>query len=255
MSLRIKFLLFSLLILLYLLFSYYYFKGWWYSSIGSVLIISISYLIWGKAFLKQIGLQLNIPILAKSLILTVVIASCSLLLMKYIGNRENIRIEFNNWRDYYHVCFYVLNEEIVVGAILLFSMLNKWRIRPLVASLCLAVFFSLVHFIFYKWIFADKGVIGISTSLTLFLVGFVRNNLIIQTGHIGYSWALHFGWVAIMFGSSHSYLSTNMPLAEYESFNLYLGSLEMLIISFILAVVSLIIMLFSQDSNKNFFIR
>ncbi len=81
----------------------------------------------------------------------------------------------------------------------------------------------------------DRAVIGISTLITLFLVGFVRNSLIIQTGHIGYSWALHFGWIAIMFGSSHTDLNTNMLVTEPEGFNLYLGSTEMLIISIIMA--------------------
>jgi hypothetical protein len=206
-----------------------------YSSIGSLLIIFLSYLIWGKGFLKQIGLQLNLQTVIKAIILSVIITTCSLLIMKYIGNKDNIRIEYYNWRDYYHVMFYVLNEEIVIGAILLFTLVNKLKFRPVVASLCLAVLFSLIHYIFYKWIFADRGVLGISTLITLFLVGFVRNSLIIQTGHIGYSWALHFGWIAIMFGSRHTNLNTNMYVSEPESFNLYLGSTEMLIISIIMA--------------------
>ena len=236
MIVRLKIpLLFSLLILLYVLFSYSFFHGWWNSSIGSILIIFLSYLIWEKGFLKQIGLQLNLQLIAKSIILTVIITTCALLIMKYIGNKSNIQIEYYNWRDYYHVIFYVLNEEIVIGAILLFALVNKWKIRPVVASLCLAVFFSLIHFIFYKWIFLDRDVIGISTLITLFLVGFVRNSLIILTGHIGYSWALHLGWIAIMFGSSHTDVNTNMVLTEPESFNLYLGSTEMLIISIIMA--------------------
>lgn len=192
-------------------------------------------MVWGKGFLKQIGLQLNLQTITKSIILAVIITTCSFLIMKYIGNKNNIQIEYYNWRDYYHVIFYILNEEIVIGAILLFALVYKWKIRPVVASLCLTVFFSLIHYIFYKWIFLDRGVIGISTLITLFLVGFVRNSLIIQTGHIGFSWALHFGWIAIMFGSSHTYLNTNMYVTEPESFNLYLGSTEMLIISIIMA--------------------
>ena len=155
--------------------------------------------------------------------------------MKYIGNKSNIRIAYYNWRDYYHVIFYVLNEEIVIGAILLFALVRRWKIRPLIACLGLALFFSLIHFVFYKWIFLDPGVIGLSTMITLFFVGFVRNSLIIQTGHIGYSWALHAGWMAVMFGCSHTYLNGNMPPTEAEMFNLYLGSTEMLIISLIAA--------------------
>jgi len=228
-------LLFSLLILFYFLFSYSVFNGWWNSSIGSFLIIIISYLIWLKDFRKQIGLHLNLQTVAKSIILAIIITTCALLIMKYIGNKSHIQITYYNWRDYYHDIFYVLNEEIVIGAILLFALVNKWKIRPLVACLCLAMFFSLIHFVFYKWVFLDRGVIGMTTLITLFLVGFVRNSLIIQTGHIGYSWALHFGWMAIMFGSSHIDLDTNMPLTEIQSFNVYLGSTEMLIISLIVA--------------------
>ena len=236
MIVRLKIpLLFSLIFLVYVLFSYFFFNGWWNSSIGSILIIFLSYLIWKKGFLKQIGLQLNLQTITKSIILAIIIAACSLLIMKNIGNKNDIQIEYFNWRDYYHDIFYILNEEIVIGAILLFALINKWKIRPVIASLCLAIFFSLIHYSFYKWIAADRGVLGILTLITLFLAGFVRNSLFIQTGHIGYSWALHFGWIAIMFGSSHSNLTTNMYVAEPERFNLYLGSVEMLIISVILA--------------------
>ena len=56
--------------------------------------------------------------------------------MKYIGNKSNIQIEYFNWRDYYHVLFYVLNEEIVIGAILLFALVNKWKIRPVELKYC-----------------------------------------------------------------------------------------------------------------------
>ena len=232
-------LLFSLLFSIYVVFSYSFLGDWLYSSIGSILIVFLSYLIWGKGFLKKIGLQLNLQTISKAIILAIIITTCSLLIMKYIGNRDNIRIDYYNWRDYYHVMFYVLNEEIILGAILLFTLVYKWKLGPVVASLCIAVLFSLIHYIFYKWVFADSGVLGISTLITLFLVGFIRNSLIIQNGHIGYSWALHFGWVAIMFGSSHTYLKTNMYVTEPDRFNMYLGSTEMLIISVILAGIFL----------------
>jgi hypothetical protein len=111
--------------------------------------------------------------------------------------------------------------------------------KALVASICVAAGFALLHFVFYRWVFADRGVLGISTLITLFLVGFVRNSLILYTGHIGYSWALHFGWIAIMFGSRHTYINTNMYVSELESFNMYLGSTEMLILSSILAGIFL----------------
>lgn len=228
-------LLIALLVLLYFLFSYYVFKGWWYSSIGSILIILLSRLIWGKGFLKQIGLQLDLQTIIKSIFLAIVITICAFLIMKYIGNKDNIRIAYTNWRDYYHDIFYILNEEIVIGAILLFAMVHKWKVKPIVACLLLALFFAFIHYTFYRWIFLEKGIIGLSTLIVLFLVGFVRNSLILLTGHIGYSWALHFGWMAVMFGSMHTDSQTDLGVPEPERFNLYLGSNEMLIISIIMA--------------------
>jgi len=232
--------LFSLLGLSYGLFSYYIFGGWWNSSVGSVLIILFSYLIWKKDFPRHIGLQFDLKTITKSIILVGIVTICALLIMIYIANKYNVQIGFTNWRNYFHDIFYILNEEIVIGAILLFALVNKLKIKPIIASVGLAVFFALMHFVFYMWIFNDRGIIGISTLTTLFLVGFVRNSLIFQTGHIGYSWALHFGWMVVMFGSMHIDSNTNLNVTEPERFNLYLGSIEMLVISIIIAGLSLI---------------
>ena len=243
--------LFGLLILSYLLFSYYYFGRWWNSSVGSVLILFFSYLIWKKDFLEQVGLQLDFKTVIKSLLLAGIITICSFLIMKYIAGRYNIQIRFTGWRDYYHDIFYILNEEIVLGAILLFYLINKGRIRPITASIGLAVFFALIHFVFYMWIFDNRGLIRISTLATLFLVGFVRNCLIFQTGHIGYSWALHFGWMAVMFGSIHVDTETGKNLTELRRFNLYLGSVEMLVISIIVAGLCILYLIKKYSSGKS----
>ncbi|BDX39484.1 hypothetical protein CYCD_28390 [Tenuifilaceae bacterium CYCD] len=160
-------------------------------------------------------------------------------------------IQIADWRDYYHDIFYILNEEIVLGAIILYYLVNKQRIKPIIASVELAIAFSLIHFVFYKWIFNDKGIIEITTLITLFLAGFIRNNLILHSGHIGYSWALHFGWIVIMFGSFHIYSDSKNPLSEPEKFNAYLGSTEMLVLSLALAICSLIYMKRTKTTVTN----
>lgn len=243
-------LLFTLLIIIYVLFSYSFLGDWLYSSLGTLLIIFLSFLIWGNGFLQKIGLQFKLQTIVKSIILVVIVAGCSIILLKYIGNKNGIRIEYYNWRDYYHVLFYVINEEIVMGAILLFTLVFKWKMKALAASICVALGFALLHFVFYRWIFADRGMLGISTLVSLFLVNFVRNSLILHTGHIGYSWALHFGWIAIMFGSRHTYISTNMYVSELESFNTYLGSTEMLVLSIILAGLALAHWVLKYDPHQ-----
>lgn len=230
---------FYLLVSSYLLFSYNTFGGWWNSSAGSLLIVFFSYMLWGRDFLTNTGLRINWKTAVKSIILAAVVTLCSFIIMRHIADSNNVLIRPGNWRDYYHDIFYILNEEIVLGAVILFALVNRKKLRPVVACALLAVAFSLIHFVFYKWIFDDRGILGICTLATLFLIGFVRNYLIIQTGHIGYSWALHFGWIAVMFGSMHVYRETNLAVSESGRFNMYLGSVGMLIISVIIATICL----------------
>lgn len=231
---------FNLLILSYLLFSYYVFGGWWNSSAGTILIIFFGYLTWKKDFIKITGLNLNLKKILVSLATAFMITVCAFLIMNYIAEKHMIRIYYSSWKNYYHDVFYILNEEMVLGAILLFKLINNLKMRPVIASVGLAVVFSLIHYVFYRWIFLDRGIMQVSTLVTLFLIGFIRNNLILMSGHIGYSWALHFGWMAVMFGSFHFNTEKQLAVSEIEKFNTYLGSYEMLIISIILAVISLI---------------
>jgi hypothetical protein len=235
-----RYMLFPLLGLSYLLLSYNFFGGWWNSSLGTIAIIVLSYLIWDKGFLYRSGLKMKPLVILKSIIFAAVLTSVTYLLMKYIANKEGVFIEYTDWRSYYHDIFYVLNEEIVLGAIPLFLLVDKWKQKPLIASVILALLFSVIHFVFYKWVFLDRGIIQISTLVTLFFVGIIRNNLIITTGHIGYSWALHFSWIVIMFGSAHQFIADNSRVTEPDRFNMYLGSYELLVVSTILVVLSII---------------
>jgi len=202
-------------------------------------------MIWDKDFLKKIGLQMDLIKVIRSIVLAGITIVCAWLIMKYLAGRENVVIKFTDWRNYYHDIFYILNEEIVAGAILLFTLVDKKKIQPIVAAVVSAFFFALIHFVFYKWIFDDRGFIRISTLTTLFLVGFVRNSLILRTRHIGYSWALHFGWIVVMFGSSHVDPATDKGLNELERFNTYLGSIEMILLSLVMAGLVLAYWLYS----------
>lgn len=231
---------FFLLICSYLSLNYYFFGGWWNSSLGTIFILFFSYLIWKNDFLKVAGIHFKLKTALITLASALFLTSASYLIIRFIAQKNNISILVSNWENYYHDIFYVLNEEIILGAFFLYFLVEKKKLPPLLASVGLAVAFSFIHFIFYKWIFIESGTIKITTLATLFLVGFVRNNLILQTGNIGYSWALHFGWMSMMFGNHYFYTETNQRLTEPERFNLFLGSNEMLIIAFFLALISFI---------------
>ncbi len=234
----------------YLLFSYYVFNGWWYSSIGTLLIVFFSYLIWKEKFPDATGLRLSLTTVIKTLVVAIIIVCCSILIIKYVGSKHGINIQYSGLRNYYHDVFYILNEEIILGGIAIYLLTNRYRLTPLLASTVLAIAFAMVHFVFYKWVFLETGTIKPVTLTVLFMVGFVRNNLIINYRHIGYSWALHFGWMAIMFGSNPYRVDTGVQLTEPEKFNMFLGSQEMLVISCILATVSFLQLIRKGKTKK-----
>ena len=170
--------------------------------------------------------------------MALILAVLSFLLISEIASKNNIELEISSWKDYYHDIFYILSEEIVVGALLLHLLIRYAKLNSLLSTFILAFSFAIIHFVFYKWIFNDRGNMEIITLLSLFFVGLLRNNLIIITGHIGYSWALHFAWMAVMFGCYHYNTDTMNEISELHRFNTYLGSPLMLIVSIILAAGS-----------------
>jgi len=231
-----------MLFLSYLLFTYYALGGWWHSSLGMALILFFSYLIWKKDYLKITGLKISVQAVICSFILALGLTVLFCFAMHYVAGKNGVVISLTGVFNYYHIFFYTLNEEIILGAIVIYLAVSKLKIKPILVSVLLASMFSIIHFVFYQWIFLERGTIGLSTLITLFMVGFLRNNIIIRTGHIGYSWALHFSWMVIMFGLFHSHFETDEKLLEFERFNLYLGSVEVLAVSCIAALLSLFLL-------------
>jgi len=240
----------SLILVSYMVFSYYYFPGWWYSSIGTFLMLGFSYLLWGDEFLQILGLRLSLRSALKTFVLAVIITAGSVLLISYIGSFNGVAVRFTGVRNYYHDVFYILNEEIILGGIPIYYMVARYKINSVKVSVGLAFIFTLMHLVFYRWIFLEKGLIEPVTLISLFMVGIVRNNLIIVSRHIGYSWALHFGWMVVLFGSSPYWIESGNRLTEPERFNMFLGSNEMLATSIVLAGISMIHLLWLRHRNK-----
>lgn len=215
--------------------------------IGTGLILGCSYFIWKREFIQNTGFSIKRNVIINAIILLIIITFLSFFIMKFISLSQSITIQLRNWKGYIHILFYVLNEEIVLGAITLFLMVRKLKLSPLAASLILALMFSVIHLVFYRWIFNDRVFLYITTLITLFLIGIVRNNLILYTGHIGYSWALHAGWMLVMFGCDHYSNAAGDYLSESNRFNLYLGSIPMLIVSLVLASLSIYYMNRKKD--------
>ncbi|UCG28251.1 MAG: hypothetical protein JSV24_02505, partial [Bacteroidales bacterium] len=224
----------------YLSFSYYYFDGWWYSGLGTLLIVFFAFRIWPADFLTQTGLKISARKLMYSLILVVILSTGAYILMKSIASENGITIQYETFTNYIHDIFYTLNEEIVLGAVLLGIIRRKFTtLHPAMISLLVAVIFMIFHYIFYRWIFTDSGILMVSTLTSLLFVGILRNNLILFTGHVGYAWAFHASWMAVMFGCNHLYTTDGQLLSELERFNLYLGSPKILPLIAILMLITL----------------
>jgi hypothetical protein len=229
-----------LIVLTHLLFSYNAFNGWWYSLTGTFLIILLARRCWSEDYLEWIGLKISLKAIIKSLILLIFVIFSSYILISLIAENPGVSIKISALLIFIHIIGYTLNEEILLGAILLKYIQKRFvHLKKFLTSVLVALVFSVLHYVFYRWIFLDKGILSIATLVSLFAIGIIRNNLILSTGHIGYSWALHAGWVFIMFGFVHIEKLTGTYMNEPCRFNLYLGSSYTTTILLIVAFVSL----------------
>ncbi len=233
----------QLLLAVYLLFSYNSFPWFWSAMAGFFLIILISYLEWGPDFFSRTGLPVKTNTITASLSLTGIIFFTSFYLIDSIAPANGIVLRFIGLRPFFHDLFYTLNEEIVLGGILLGSVrINFNKLPSWFISVSVALAFAIVHFVFFKWIFNDRGDLSFLTLSSLFLIGVVRNNMIMGTGHIGYSWAIHSGWVCVMLGFAHWSIETGKQLTDLQRFNLYLGNHLIISILLVITVFSFFIL-------------
>jgi hypothetical protein len=219
--------------------SYDFNGGWWHSLAGTVALVFFGYLIWGKQFFYVSGLNISSLTSLKILAAAVILTSVSVAVMSFIAKAHDVFITTGSFTNYVHNFFYILNEEIILGAMMLYLLIRRFKVNPFSASLGLAVVVSLAHFVLYKWYFRDKDYLEITTLITLTSVVFVKNNLIIRFKQIGYAWALHFGWMAVMYGSSHYFTTGERQLTDLEKFDLYLGSSGVMLASLLLACFDL----------------
>ncbi len=133
-----------------------------------------------------------------------------------------------------HIFFQAVNEEILYGFLPLFALKKRVRNDLLLASL-VGLIFSFLHY----WLYAlspfryQTYVLAPFTLFNLFLVGLIRNFLILRFEHVAYSVALHFAWNFHFFG--WIYMENDQPMSEPRLFDLLLGwpFLTLLLLSFL----------------------
>jgi hypothetical protein len=104
-----------------------------------------------------------------------------------------------------------------------------------------ALIFSIMHQALYKWSPAQPGLLlTTQTILTLFFVGILRNVLILKTRKIAYSWAIHLSFNMIFFSGFYINNSIDKFASEPERFNIVFGNMTMVLITGLLATISMI---------------
>lgn len=224
-------------------------RGWWWSLTGSALIVAAAYQAWPTDALRRLGLRYDRGSILVCALLLLTCAIGSYVMIRFVISQSEFRFEpFWQQRRWglqlLHTVGQTLNEEMVVGALLLGAVR---RVLPRASVSFIAVIvaaaFSVLHFVFYHWVLVNTynyGTLELSVVATLWMVGIVRNLLILRSGHIAYAWALHFGFNVHAFSgwvrdANGSYLN------EPAMFNVLLGHPAALAVTTTLAVLTFLL--------------
>jgi len=240
--------LLSLMISSYILLTYKPNRGLWLSILGTILILLFARLCWSEGWYIKIGFKLKSAEVILATLLFILTAILSYIIINYVAIQNNISfkpyfVEFSTSINYLHTLSQTLNEELILGALLLFSLRSLLKKMPIIAlSFVVAILFPVFHILFYSYFITsfNRGVLNIITTFPLLLVGIARNNFILCSNHIGYSWAIHLGWNTVFFGGRYVKVGGQL-INEPERFNIFLGSQLVLVFSFIIVLITMYI--------------
>lgn len=225
----------------------YYHWGWQcalLASIGFILLIRFRE---KEKWKNLLGIDFNKKDFFVFFTLTFFFIFLSYWIMFYILKTKNVNIkillfdynQFDNFKgaplhvilsSYLYYIPQTFNEEMIVGALLLNSLKNRFKkSNYFVISSIVALIFCLMHQVLYRFSPVQSGeLLSITTLISLFLVGLIRNYLILRTGKIVYSWAIHLAW-NLVFLTSFIVQTDGQFTTEPSKFNLILGDFRLML--------------------------
>ena len=242
--------------------------GWNFSLIATVLILVIFRFRNPIDWKQKLGIDFKLADWIGFIVLTISLLFTSYFLVAYLSeiNGYSFRPRLFHYQDYYGTDFpffailgdylyYIpetFNEEIFIGALLLMGLERNFKkLDKNAIAISVALIFSLMHQALYKWSPVQPGlVLTTQTILTLFFVGILRNALILKTRKIAYSWAIHLSFNMIFFSGFYINNSTEKFASEPERFNIVFGNLTMVMITGLLAIISIIWLNMNKLNNK-----
>lgn len=232
--------------------------GWNLSLLASVLIILIMRYRDPVVWKQKLGINFTRNDYWRFILTTIILLVVSYFLVDFISNHKDFlfKPKLIYYKDYISSDFpfsqilgayiyYIpetFNEEILIGALLLMGLERNFKkLNKNIIAIGIALIFSLMHQALYKWSSIQSGVLlTFTTILTLFFVGVLRNTLILKTRKIAYSWAIHLSFNMIFFSGFFIKKGTDYIASEPERFNIVFGNLPMLILTGLLAILSLL---------------
>lgn len=144
---------------------------------------------------------------------------------------------------YLYYLFQTLNEEMLIGAILLLGLERRFKnLDQNYINILVALTFSLMHQVLFQLSPGQPGILLKFTTMgSLFFVGILRNVLILKTRKIALSWAVHLSFNLIFYASAIVEPNTKIFASETERFNIVFGNYIFFFLAGIFAGASLII--------------
>ncbi len=202
--------------------------GFYFSFLAFVAMTACLVPVFGKDTVSRAGIRFTPTeaLIALPLVAALIVGSYFIITASAgaQGVKFTSHLALGTGRFYVFSVFQTLNEEIIAGALLLFSLRKKFpRIHPLLVSVLVALVFSAAHFVMYRYVFFERSAIGPVALVSLFAVGTVRNNLIFGFGHVLFSWALHLSWNLVFFGGTYTVAASGKVMGQAGLFNIVMG--------------------------------
>lgn len=230
--------------------------GWNFSLLASVIIILLMSIRSPGKWKEQLGIDFYLKDIGWFFVTTIIVLITSYFLVSYVSSLSgfSFKPQIIYFRKYWGADFpfsailssylyYIpetFNEEMVIGALLLFGLEKSLKINKSIIALIVALIFSLMHQILYKYSPVQPGILLTPITLsTLFFVGVLRNSLILKTRKIAYSWAIHLSFNLIYFPGFFIDSKNGNFASEPEKFNITFGNWPMFFLTLLLAILSL----------------
>ncbi|MDJ0974355.1 MAG: hypothetical protein QNJ98_07855 [Planctomycetota bacterium] len=214
---------------------------WWPFPLSSVLLLAMFTAMWRRRAWHELGLAMSRRHVAGVFVAWAGLwAAFELLLVPHVSAEAGVVAAHHPWWVVAYFPFQALNEEMLLGALLLFPLVERWG-RPLVWAVGLALVFAALHFAMYRY-GVMQMTLAPTTLVALVCIGCVRHAAILLAGHIGYAWALHAAWNMVMFGSAWWLAAEGRRLREPAVFDAFLGGSTMLVLSAGAAILLLVLL-------------